>query len=160
MKKTLGIISIIMLLASCKGKDKLPAGILPQDKMVEVTWDMMRTGEFLTSYVFTKPNVDRSAEAQLWYDKVYAMHNTTREQFDKSYAYYREHTELMKAVMDSISKKNVTPAEPFPTVVAEPEAVKQDTTAKKDTLRPTPRSGMLADSLGIKRKLLLKPKPV
>lgn len=159
MKKTLRMIACILLLASCKGKDKLPAGILPQDKMVEVTWDMMRTGEFLNSYVFTKPNVDRSAEAQLWYDKVYAMHHTTREQYDKSYAYYREHTDLMKAVMDSISKKNVTPSEPFPTVVAEPEA-KKDTIMRKDTARPTPPAGKLADSLRIKRKLLLKPKPV
>ncbi|MGN6294803.1 MAG: DUF4296 domain-containing protein [Chitinophagaceae bacterium] len=138
---------LLLLLAgimACSDKNKLPKDVLPHPKMQAVMWDMIRAGDFLNNYVFYRDtSVDKIAETQKWNEKIFQIHHITREQFDKSYAYYRQHPQLMKAVMDSISKTKVEDAVTQPT----PEPVVpslQDTAAGKrklDSLKRVRRIG-------------------
>ena len=107
MKKLFAALFLLFFIA-CKGKDDLPKGILSKDKMEGIMWDMMRSTEFLNTFVFQKDTtLDRTVETQKWYDKIYATNQVTREQFEKSYTYYKAHPLLMRDLMDSISKKQV-----------------------------------------------------
>lgn len=107
MRYFLGTALFLLLFAACTRR-KVPAGIFPQEKMESVMWDMMRAGQFLNSFVLSKDTaVDKVKESRRWYEKVYEMHKTTKLEFDKSYAYYRNHPALMKEIMDSISKKTL-----------------------------------------------------
>jgi hypothetical protein len=113
---------------ACTDKNKLPKDVLPQPKMQAVMWDLMRAGDFLNNYVlYRDTGVDKISESQKWNEKVFRIHRITREQFDKSYAYYRTHPQLMKAVMDSISKTKVeAPPPPAPSSpVLSPDSLKK-----------------------------------
>ena len=125
MRKLFLTLSILSLLFSCSDKNKLPKGILPKQKMQEVMWDMIRTGEFLNGFVLYKDTaIDKVAESQKWYNKVYQLHKITKTDFDRSYAYYQDHPVLMKELLDSLSKKQV-PVKP---------AI-QDSVAIKDSIK-------------------------
>ncbi len=94
----------LCILVSCSNKDKVPKDILPAEKMQAVLWSMINAGEFLNGYVL-KDSVDKIAETSKVYGQVFQIHRISKEQFDKSYLYYRQHPELMKIVLDSLSKK-------------------------------------------------------
>ncbi len=96
--------------------------------MQAVLWDMISTGEFLTAYVLNKDSIDKMTESSKLYGQTLQFHHITREEFDKSYLYYRQHPALMKIILDSLSKKQVTPIEiPGP---------QMDTIKKNNILRP------------------------
>jgi Domain of unknown function (DUF4296) len=95
----------LFFLGSCVDKNKIPKDILPKEKMQTVLWSMISAGEFLNAYILNKDSVDKLAESSRIYGQVFQVHHITKEEFDKSYLYYREHPDLMKVVLDSLSKK-------------------------------------------------------
>ena len=108
MKKLFLILLILQIVFACSNKNDLPEGILPGPKMEEVMWDMIRAGEFLNVFVFSRDSsVDKVAESQKWYDKIYQVHKISKTDFDRSYSYYQDHPWLMKTLLDSLSKKLV-----------------------------------------------------
>jgi hypothetical protein len=127
MKKMSFALILLAGFLSCTDKNKLPDDVLPQRKMQAVMWDMIRAGDFLNNYVlYRDTTIDKIAESQKWHEKVFSIHQITREQFDKSYAYYRTHPQLMKAVMDSISKIKVeTPPVPVAAPLSSPDSLKK-----------------------------------
>jgi hypothetical protein len=115
----------LFLLISCSDKNKIPKDILPQEKMQAVLWSMINAGEFLNGYVL-KDSVDKAAESSKVYGQVFQIHRISKAEFDKSYLYYRQRPELMKTILDSLSKRQ-TPA-------IEPVQKKQDT-LRNDSMR-------------------------
>jgi hypothetical protein len=112
MRKLIVLFISSIILIACSGKKIVPEGILSQPKMQEVLWDMIKAGEYLNNFViFKDTTINRASESQKWYDKVYEVHKITKEQFDKSYAYYQTRPEIMKEMLDSLAKK---PAPPVP----------------------------------------------
>jgi len=108
MKKLYLILLILLFVFACSNKNNLPEGILPRQRMQEVMWDMIRAGEFLNGFVFNRDSsIDKAAESQKWYNKIYLVHKISRTVFDRSYAYYQDHPLLMKSLLDSLSKKHV-----------------------------------------------------
>ncbi len=111
MRKLLLIFLISRFAFACSDKNELPKGILPRQKMQDVMWDIIRAEEFLNGFVIYKDtSIDKIAESKKWYDKIYQLHKITKKDFDKSYAYYKDHPVLMKQILDSLSKK--TPVNP------------------------------------------------
>lgn len=106
MKKLLIVISVLFLYASsCRSKEEIPADIIPKDKMEALLWDMIRADQFLTSYVFNKDtSVDQNTHSIQLYQQVLTLHNTTRDDFEKSFSFYKSHPELLKQVLDSLNK--------------------------------------------------------
>lgn len=130
MKKLSFLLVLLAGIIACSDKNKLPKDVLPQPKMQAVMWDMIRAGDFLNNYVFYRDtSVDKIAESQKWNEKIFQIHHITREQFNKSYDYYQRHPQLMKAVMDSISKIKVEAPPP-----AQPAAALLDSAAAKKRL--------------------------
>ncbi|MBC7948723.1 MAG: DUF4296 domain-containing protein [Chitinophagaceae bacterium] len=105
---------LALLIASCSDKEKVPNGVMARAKMQEVLWDMISAGEFLNGYVMTKDSIDKLAESSKVYAQVFQVHRVTREEFDKSYRYYREHPKEMRVILDSLSKKKSTPVPAVP----------------------------------------------
>lgn len=114
MRKGLLLFCIAVIALSCSRKNSLPKDILPQEKMKEVLWSMINAGEFLNAYVLNKDSIDKVAESSKIYGQVFQVHQITREQFDKSYTYYREHPALMKIILDSLTKKQSPSIQPMP----------------------------------------------
>ncbi len=126
MKQLSFIVFAVMMLTACNRKNKVPSGVLPPDRMEEVMWDMMRADILVTNYMMPKdPLLVRDSAVKKLYDSIYVIHNITEEKFNKSFLYYKDHPELLKAVLDSISVRPVAD-QVKPTL--------KGTIAKKDSL--------------------------
>lgn len=110
-------------------------------------WDMIRAGEYQGNYVFIKDtSADKLSRSLSLYDTIYRLHNITKTDFEKSYEYYREHSALMKDIMDSLSKKD--PQEGIHPQQPPVPAPLPDPMASSNRLQPGNRAGLkVADSL-------------
>jgi hypothetical protein len=107
MRNSLLLFFVLLLIASCSRKKEMPKDILPREKMQEVLWSMISAGEFLNAYILNNDSVQKIAEISKTYGQVFQVHHITKEEFDRSWLYYRGHPEIMKVMLDSLSKKRV-----------------------------------------------------
>lgn len=140
---------IILLLAGCGSKNKVPSDVLPPAKMQAVMWDILRADQFLGSYVFIKDSsLNKQNESLRMYDRVLDLHQTNMEEFRRSFAYYQAHPQLMKVIMDSLSQlpkavtkepgaitQPVSVEDSLKKEVPLPDTVKTDTTKKRPRVR-------------------------
>lgn len=95
----------MIAVVSC-GDGGKQAEILPPTKMENVIWDVVQADEYIQNYVLKDSNkINVNAERYKLYQRVFRMHNTTREQFEKSYDYYAAHPGLNKKIFDSLSSR-------------------------------------------------------
>ncbi len=154
MKKLFFVWVAVSVLA-CSGGDAVPKGILPKQKMQAVLWDLLKTGEYFDGFVFNQDTtgMDRNAKVREWYDNVYRLHQVSRRDFEKSYAYYRSHPALMKEVLDSINKKQATPPPPPPVAPAPAApAPTADTLKKPQTIQAVNKNRLLRMTDSVRRK--------
>jgi Domain of unknown function (DUF4296) len=138
-----------VLIFACSGNDKLPKDILPEKQMRELLWDMIRTGEFLNGFVTNKDSaLSKAPEIEKWFSKVYQLHKTNKEQFDKSYAYYKDHPSLMKNILDSLAKRQVY----VKPVIRDSPALSDTNNGKPHSIKPSETSPRAFDSL--RRKMI------
>ena len=104
MRNSTLLFFVLLLMASCSRKKEVPKDILSRDKMQEVLWSMISAGEFLNAYVLND-SVKKMTEISKTYGQVFQIHHITKAEFDRSWLYYREHPEIMKVMLDSLSKK-------------------------------------------------------
>jgi hypothetical protein len=83
---------------SCKTKVK----VLPINKMKVVMWDITSADEWMkisnskdSTQLLKKQNISL-------YNKIFALHQTTKEEFYNSYNYYQNNPNEMKALLDSL----------------------------------------------------------
>jgi Domain of unknown function (DUF4296) len=137
MRAWLIIIIISFLVTACKNKNKIPRHVIPQNKMQEVLWDMMRADQFLNEFILNRDSgLDKAAERVKMYNKVFSIHHISREQFNKSFRYYKDHPSIFKVMMDSISKPKIEiPAEiKYPSVIN--DSIKQNEKKLSDSVIP------------------------
>ena len=94
------IISISILLYSCK--DSLPSGIIERNKMQQILWDVFRADALSQQLVKGDSKLLAEENVKLTKD-VFLIHNITEEQFQKSYAYYTQHPDIMSSMLDSLN---------------------------------------------------------
>jgi hypothetical protein len=96
---------LLLVLGSCGSKNDLPPGVLKPAQMEAVLWDIMRADAYTTDFI--KPDTSKNAveENAKLQRKTFALHNISKEDFYKSYAYYRSNASLFKPILDSIIAK-------------------------------------------------------
>lgn len=87
---------------SCTNKNKFPPGILKPEKMQDVFWDYLRADVYTTDHLKKDSNTNDVFENIKLQDKIFKLHQTSREQFDKSFTWYTNHKELMTNMIDSM----------------------------------------------------------
>lgn len=99
MHRYLYILATLFTLVSCGNS----ASVLPKEKMEKVMWDVAQSSELLNGYVYYKhPEQNRAALNNVMLDKVFKIHNITREQFNKTLDYYEKRPDELKVVIDTI----------------------------------------------------------
>jgi hypothetical protein len=98
---------LLLVITACSRKDRIPGDVLPPPKMQAVLWDMMRADQFLADYVLNRDTAkNKEKESIKLYSRIFTFHSITREEFRKSFDYYRTHPEQLQPLMDSMSKQN------------------------------------------------------
>ncbi len=107
IKKVLWVFTFSIVGFNCVGKDKVPANVLPQEKMRVVLKDMMTADQFLANFVL---NIDstkkKESESIRLYNQVFAIHKISPEIFFKSFTFYKEHPALLQPIMDSLRSES------------------------------------------------------
>ncbi len=130
MRSRLLTILLLIYITGCKSNHAIPDGVLPQKKMEMVLWDLMRADQFLADYVLNRDtNLDKTTESLKYYQKIFAIHKISKEQFQQSFSFYRSQPVLLKAIMDSIS----TPPIEAPVLPVQPEQFGDPIMAQPDT---------------------------
>lgn len=94
---------VALTFLACSDNKKVPGGILPQDKMVALLWDMTQADQYANLYlVKDSAKINLKTETLRLYEAVFRLHHTTREEFSKSYRYYLDHPELNQVLYDSV----------------------------------------------------------
>jgi hypothetical protein len=97
--------ALVILLFACNRAEKVPAGILPKEKMQSLMWDMVRADELVTYKASMDTSIKQLPASVGLYKSVLSLHNVTEKQFKESFKYYEAHPKLFKSVIDSLSRK-------------------------------------------------------
>jgi hypothetical protein len=118
IRRNLLLVLVLLLLESCANSHNVPDDILPPSKMQAVLWDMFRAGNFVTSFqLAADTTLKREKEQIKWFNRVLQVHQVKEKQFKKSIEYYKTRPDLLSVIMDSLSRKSLTPVvRPLPEV--------------------------------------------
>lgn len=104
------LVIVWLFILGCSNQQDVPTTVLPPHKMQAVLWDMFRAGNFVTSYQLTADtSLKRDREQIKWFNRVLYVHQVSELQFKKSMEYYKTHPDLLSTIMDSLSRKSLTP---------------------------------------------------
>ena len=113
---------VILLIACGNGR---PAGVMPEEKMQKVLWDVAMAGEFANGYLYYQnPSQNRVVINNELMDEIFRVHGITKKEFEKSLEYYKKNPKVLMSILDSIVVERGGPgALPSgdPTLVALPE---------------------------------------
>ena len=98
-------IAFVIILFSCARKHKQEKNVLPEKKMREVMWDMIRADQYVSDYLLKDSTKKKKDESVKLYDEIFRLHKTTAGEFKKSLAYYSSRPDLMQPIIDSLSAR-------------------------------------------------------
>jgi Domain of unknown function (DUF4296) len=91
-----------VLIVGCSDKNSVPSGILPIEKMYPMLWDMIEADQYAALLAKDSAHVDIKLEHLRLYEQVLRTYDISREKFQKSYNYYKEHPEINQLLFDSL----------------------------------------------------------
>ena len=124
-----GIILFILVFYSvgCINDKKIPKDILAQNEMREIMWDMMRADAYVNEFMSKDSTIDVKKEREILYEKIFRIHSTSLDIFNKSVKFYERRPDLLKPIADSL-KSDEKKALEEQDYIKKPEA---DTTFRK-----------------------------
>ncbi len=105
MTRCILIFSVSIFFYSCK--ESTPSGIIKPKEMQEVLWDVLKADALSQELVKSDSSRSISSENVKLTNKVFLIHNITKEQFEKSYSYYTHHPDIMQIMLDSINTRQM-----------------------------------------------------
>ena len=94
------------MLVSCLEKNKVPSEIIQPKKMQNVLWDVIRAQTLSVEIARKASMVNEVTETKALTQKVFEIHNITSKDFDRSYAWYTKHPDMMRNIFDSLNIQN------------------------------------------------------
>lgn len=95
----------LFVLSACSRSRKVPSDVIGKDRMGRILYDIgLAEGAVETEYYRdSSRNKDSLLRTQL--DKVMAIHGTSREEFRRSYDFYKRNPLILKEVVDSLHSR-------------------------------------------------------
>ena len=101
MKRLQLFIIPLLLLTACQ-KNKLPEGVLDEQRMINVLADISVVDGYMSTLMYTDT---LRIEGRSYYATVYKNHNISREIFDKSLKYYSNQPVLLDSMYSKVTRK-------------------------------------------------------
>ena len=95
-------ILIVFFIAGCTQKNKIPRGILSQEKMRFIMWDLIRADEYANNFLVKNNSLNFNPEKAGLYEQIFKLHSTKADIFKKSLAFYQAKPNLLKVIIDSL----------------------------------------------------------
>jgi len=96
------LLCVTIMMAACANDSKMPKDVIPQQKMKEVLFDVLRAQEYAsTKYGFDTLAVNKNMAVML--QQVFEIHKISKENFYDSFQYYEAHPDKNKELFDSLT---------------------------------------------------------
>jgi len=105
MKNISYLIGVLLVLASCGSKNKVPAEIMQPAKMQKILWDVVRSQALAAEEARKDSTINEIAQTKVLVQKAFKIHDVTSDEYEKSYKWYTSHPDLMKVLLDSLSNQ-------------------------------------------------------
>ena len=103
MRIVLFILTSCIIFSACGKRNETPKGLLSEEKMQVVLWDMMRADQFLNDYVLNRDTaINKRVESIKLYKQIFEVHKISREDFQQSFQYYLQEPARFKNILDSV----------------------------------------------------------
>ena len=103
-----GLFTAFLWLAACGRKQEMQGDILPPEKMEALLWDLMRADKYNQDYRFiVDTTLNRKETSIALYAEILDLHKVSQEQFRESFLYYRARPLELRALMDSIGRREI-----------------------------------------------------
>ncbi len=154
------LILLALLAAGCKGR---PSGVYSETKMQKVFFEMMQVASYVNQHLLlTDTLYNDTLLANAYYDKVLALNNTNRKEFNKSMDYYKKHSKLLRPILDSVSKMSYkvdsSKIKKIPLPKPLKDSIATDSTARKDSIKHKSDTTLKKDSTVKSKKDSLPPR--
>ena len=93
---------LAIFFSACVRNDKIPKGIIAQNEMRKLMWDLMRADAYIADFVMKDSTRNQKAESAILYEQVFTIHSTTPDIFKRSLAFYQTRPDLLKVITDSL----------------------------------------------------------
>lgn len=103
MRNLFFIYCSILLMISCSDKNDIPEGVLSPKKMEAVLTDILVADVLNNERILKDTSLKLLAEDASYFLKIFQLHNTTRNEFSRSYNFYLKRPDLLKVITDSVS---------------------------------------------------------
>ncbi|MEY2916451.1 MAG: hypothetical protein RIS73_165 [Bacteroidota bacterium] len=99
------VVLCTFFLFSCENKNSIPSGILKPQKMEIVLWDILCADVFAFDFIKKDTLKNPELENVILQQKIFAVHKISKEEFYKSYEFYKAHPNIMQPMLDSLISK-------------------------------------------------------
>jgi hypothetical protein len=146
--------AIVCGLISCTDKDKLPAGVLPKDKMEMVLWDMIQAERYRETFIRDSAK-DLKVETFKLYAQVFEIHKVSKDAFVKSYKFYMSRPDIARDMFDSLATRaNRRREEMYKPKTSDTAKVQQPAVAPaSDSAKATPAPPPLIPARDLRRPI-------
>lgn len=93
---------LTIFFSACVRNNKIPKGIIAQNEMRKLMWDLMRADAYIADFVMKDSTRNQKAESAKLYEQVFTIHSTTADVFKRSLAFYQSRPDLLKVITDSL----------------------------------------------------------
>ena len=93
---------LTIFFSGCVRSNKVPKGIISQNEMRKLMWDLMRADAYVSDFIMKDSTRNPKTESVILYEQVFNIHSTTEETFKKSLAFYQSRPDLLKIITDSL----------------------------------------------------------
>ena len=104
MRQSGGLVLMLLLLVSCTNRKSIPGGIIGPDSMRVIFRDAIEVDQYAGAFLL-KDSAKRNTklETRGWYENMFSLHHISRDDFERSLAFYQSRPDLMKDLLDSMS---------------------------------------------------------
>lgn len=109
MRRCIPILSIGILLgslASCSRSRSIPSDVLGKEEMGRVLFDIGMAEGHVEVYLYRDSSKNKDSLLRTELDRVLAIHGVDREEFLRSYRFYKSRPTLFKEVVDTLQARS------------------------------------------------------
>ena len=96
---------LCVVLLACSGDDAVPDGVLPQDKMSGVMYDVIRADEMVDFMQISDSSFRNFSKRTALYDTIFSLHGVKKEEFRSSLKFYQKRPDLLREVIGKMQQK-------------------------------------------------------
>jgi|SRR5450432_3790403 len=103
--KRLTFYCFLLLIFSCNNHHGVPSDVLPIDSMQKIMKDVILADQYATTFIMRDTSKrDKIKANQDLFEIIFKIHHTSKEEFQRSLAFYESKPDLNRRIVDSLAE--------------------------------------------------------